>query len=75
MVRIPGFHPGDPGSIPGRGSSYNLLISDLIPLHSSVTYVRMKQILCEAMAQLVARRIPDPKVGGSNPSSFNRMNE
>ena len=22
------------------------------------------------MAQLVARRIPDPKVGGSNPSSF-----
>ena len=24
----------------------------------------------EAMAQLVARRIPDPKGGGSNPSSF-----
>ena len=20
MVRIPGFHPGDPGSIPGRGN-------------------------------------------------------
>ena len=25
---------------------------------------------CEAMAQLAARRIPDPKVGGSTPSSF-----
>ena len=25
----------------------------------------------EAMAQLAARRIPDPKVGGSSPSSFN----
>ena len=24
----------------------------------------------EAMAQLAARRIPDPKVGGSNPSSL-----
>ena len=23
------------------------------------------------MAQLAARRIPDPKVGGSSPSSFN----
>ena len=22
MVRIPGFHPGDPGSIPGRGILY-----------------------------------------------------
>ena len=48
MVRIPGFHPGDPGSIPGRGIIYTL----------------------EAMAQLAARRIPDPKVGGSTPSSF-----
>ena len=26
----------------------------------------------EAIAQLAARRIPDPKVGGSNPSSFMR---
>ena len=25
----------------------------------------------EAMAQLAARRIPDPKVGGSNPSGLN----
>ena len=48
MVRIPGFHPGDPGSIPGRGNFWNR----------------------EAMAQLAARRIPDPKVGGSTPSSF-----
>ena len=30
-------------------------------------------ITLEAMAQLVARRIPDPKVGGSNPSSFNTI--
>ena len=22
MVRIPGFHPGDPGSIPGRGNYF-----------------------------------------------------
>ena len=27
----------------------------------------------EAMAQLAARRIPDPKVGGSTPSSFIRV--
>ncbi len=51
MVRIPGFHPGDPGSIPGRGNNLPSLV--------------------EAMAQLAARRIPDPKVGGSNPSSLN----
>ncbi len=53
MVRIPGFHPGDPGSIPGRGT---------VKIFSGY----------EAMAQLAARRIPDPKVGGSTPSSFIR---
>ena len=29
-----------------------------------------KYFIAEAMAQLVARRIPDPKAGGSTPSSF-----
>ena len=27
MVRIPGFHPGDPGSIPGRGNYFFFSLS------------------------------------------------
>ena len=64
MVRIPGFHPGDPGSIPGRRMYF-------LKLHACVrvwcAYVRT---VIEAMAQLVARRIPDPKVASSNLVSF-----
>ncbi len=33
----------------------------------------IENIIIEAMAQLAARRIPDPKVGGSNPSSLNNI--
>ena len=132
MVRIPGFHPGDPGSIPGRGihiifllpttHTHSLCLSRLAQTNThyriilliqsravasnwqarirlafvsncdergstirlnlnsfaSVRHSHTQQYvsndwivtLLEAMAQLVARRIPDPKVGGSTPSSF-----
>jgi hypothetical protein len=29
VVRIPGFHPGGPGSIPGTGIRFTLLISNV----------------------------------------------
>ena len=31
MVRIPGFHPGDPGSIPGRGNYFFSLSLPVAP--------------------------------------------
>ena len=46
----------------------NHVVAGSIPAVGVIT-----QYTYEAMAQLVARRIPDPKVGGSNPSSFIRI--
>ena len=35
MVRIPGFHPGDPGSSPGRGTTR---VSYLVPGDIAIIY-------------------------------------
>jgi hypothetical protein len=31
MVRIPGFHPGDPGSSPGYGNAFAKIVNQLYP--------------------------------------------
>ena len=38
MVRISGFHPDDPGSNPGRGSTLFLMYNTVAPLAQSVAH-------------------------------------
>ena len=37
VVRIPGFHPGGPGSIPGMGNFCFLLLSLIVTIHNTIT--------------------------------------
>ena len=39
MVRIPGFHPGGPGSIPGVGTYFCVVISVVVFLAFSCNYL------------------------------------
>ena len=45
------------------------MVAGSIPV-TPFLYILYTQILNEAMAQRLTRRIPDPKIGGSNPSSL-----
>ena len=46
------------------------MVAGSIPVTPFLYFILYTQILNEAMAQRLTRRIPDPKIGGSNPSSL-----
>ena len=62
MVRIPGFHPGDPGSIPGRGIAYNRNRFNRLFLFKAIALNQ-----CKRFGAAVARWAHNPKVRGSKP--------
>ena len=67
MVRIPGFHPGDPGSSPGVGSSFELSRGS-VEHESLAVYMPYR-----SYGATVARLTPDQTVGRSNRSGFNYL--
>ena len=85
MVRIVGSHPTDPGSNPGEGTFWparphwrnwiahqtsNLGVVGSNPTWGAFARTARSLTLEGGYGAMAARRIPDPKVGGSNPSSL-----
>ena len=71
MVRIPGFHPGDPGSSPGVGIFKHIFPSgqrgQTQDLMQYASWVRIPLLPPAFLAQLVERKTFNLKVAGSNP--------
>ena len=68
MVRIPGSHPGDPGSNPGCGIKIILerkFVFVFIVRNKYITIFYENKF--DRVAQQIARWTSDPAVAGSNP--------
>ena len=70
MVRIPGFHPGDPGSSPGVGTiAFGRLVVFFI-IRREITNHRRLSRTGRGYGATVARLTPDEMVGRSNRSGL-----